>query len=195
MPDKVDGVLIYGQVIMNLFFNDECFGKLQKSAAPVKTKERIGLLQQKENYTLDDIQLFAKCIRKYTDGYQNKSGEKLPMSPIIRGLMTSPDYSFKDLTAIVKNGFMKNKSIWNELLQIDLRDTLRGIRVPYRIIQGSTDIVTSTKSVAEFVEQCGNECLSLRVLPGNGHMTGANGMNEVLSEGVELTERILASRV
>ncbi len=108
------------------------------------------------------------------------------MGSVIRGLLSSPDYSLKDFIAIVKNGYMKNTSIWNELLEIDLRDTLRNIRVPYRILQGSTDIVTSTKSMSAFVEISGNSNLSLRIIPDNGHIPGSSGMNEVLQEGVSL---------
>lgn len=190
MPDSIDGVVVYGQILSHLFFNEEVFSALLVSDAPPKAKERAGALRTQKSYNFADIQSMGGLIRKYTDGYQCKAGGVLPLGKILRGLLASPDYSFKDFIAVLKPGFMKDAHIWDELVATDLHDTLQEIRIPYRIIQGSTDLVTSTKAVARFVDTCGNPHLSLRVVPNNGHIPGPSCMDEVLLESVNLAQQV-----
>ncbi len=45
------------------------------------------------------------------------------MGHIIRGLLTGPDYTFKDVKALMVNGCTKNQSLFTELMEIDLTDT------------------------------------------------------------------------
>jgi len=54
-------------------------------------------------------------VRKYTNGYFNPNELKAPLGEMIKGLMFSPDYRFKDFLAIVKNGYAKNHSIMDEI--------------------------------------------------------------------------------
>ena len=42
------------------------------------------------------------------------------MFSIIKGLLTSPDYKFKDFKAVMINEYKESTFIWNELLKIDL---------------------------------------------------------------------------
>jgi len=186
LPGLIDNVLVCGQVLNNLFFNAEVYETLSKVDLSQKAKKQLMEIQDKKEKTIEDIKRIAMLIRKYTEGYQVKSKDKMKMSGLIYGLLTSPDYSLKDFIAVIKNGFMKNKSILNELLRIDLSDILRNVQVPYHILQGSLDIVTSTKAVSAFVQNSKNDYLSLRVLANNGHMPSTTGMNEVLKESINL---------
>jgi ESS family glutamate:Na+ symporter len=96
--------------------------------------------------------------------------------------MTSPDYKFKDFKAIVMNGYMKNTSLITELSELDLRESLKSVSVPYHIIQGETDIVTCTSSIVSFVEESDNPNLTCKVIPNSAHIPGVNGMQAVFEE-------------
>ena len=111
------------------------------------------------------------------------------MGFIIKGLLTSPDYKFKDFKAIMVNGYMKNNSLWNEILRLDLTQTLNNIEVPYIILQGDTDVVASTKIVEEFLEFSNNDNLKLHIVSNTGHYPSVAMMNklmEALDEVVDL---------
>jgi len=194
LPDLVDAVLVYGQVLKDMFFNDEVFETLHAAGLPQKAMDEAEALRAKPLHTTEEIIAISKLITKYTDGYQCKAGGKLPMGKMIWGLLSSPDYSLKDFLAVLSNGTVKNHSLLNELMPQDLRDVLREVRVPYHILQGSTDIVTSTKNISAFMAENTNAYLSLRVLPNNGHVPGPDGMEEVLAEGLQMLRDIQAAR-
>lgn len=119
----VDGVVAWGQIVKDIFFNEEVVNALDKTKLS-KTKLEIIKTAQRENVSSRELQLVSSSIRKYTNGYQNRMGEQAPIGPIIKGLLTSPDYSFRDFKAIMVNGYQKNSSLWREILQIDLSGIL-----------------------------------------------------------------------
>ena len=124
-----------------MFICDEVRDTLEQTSIPVKKLERI------KNVTVDNYN--GKDLQLISNAYQNRIGKKVPMGTIIKGLLTSPDYKMKDFKAIMVNGYMKNTSLWKEILQIDLTEQLRSVKIPYMILQGDTDIVASTKIVKE----------------------------------------------
>lgn len=187
-PYAVDGVISCGQMIKNILLCDEVKNCLKNAHLSKKKMDRINSVTI-ENYTRKDMQLIFTSLNKYTDAYQNKSGTKPPMGIIIKGLLTSPDYKFKDFKAIMVNGYMKNNSLWNEILRLDLTQTLNNIEVPYIILQGDTDVVASTKIVEEFLEFSNNDNLKLHIVSNTGHYPSVAMMNklmEALDEVVDL---------
>lgn len=188
IPELIDSVVIYGQVIRNLFFNEGVLKVLEKSSIPkkklVKAKQILN-----EGPKEDGLPFLTGCIRKYTNGYQNKEGKQAPIGKIIMGLLTSPDYSFKDFKAIVVNGTAKSKLLWPELLAIDLTKELQEVKVPYYIVQGDTDIVTDTQVVEDVVKQSGNEYLHLNVIEKSGHIPGVAGMDAVLERILDICQK------
>ena len=179
-PNAVDGVIACGQIVKDVFFSDEVEEALTQSKIPKKKLAKIRKITI-ENYTGKDLQLISSALRKYTDAYQNKIGEKAPMGSIIKGLMTSPDYTMKDFKAIMLNGYMKNTSLWKEILQINLTEQLQNVKVPYIILQGDTDIVASTKLVKELVADSNNTNLACKVVADTGHMPGVKMMDTLLT--------------
>ena len=121
-------------------------------------------------------------IIKYNNRFVNNQISNAQTRKIIRGIMTSPDYKFKDFKAIVMNGYMKNTSLITELSELDLRESLKSVSVPYHIIQGETDIVTCTSSIVSFVEESDNPNLTCKVIPNSAHIPGVNGMQAVFEE-------------
>ncbi len=80
------------------------------------------------------------------------------------------------------NGYTGNNSLWNELLKIDLTDTLDNVKIPYIIIQGNTDIVASTKTVKELVKASDNSNLKFCEVKDTGHFPGADMMEKIFEE-------------
>ena len=188
IPDMIDAVVTYGQVIRKLFFNDELLKELEKSNIPKKKLDKVKLILQ-DGPKEEALPFLTGCIRKYTNGYQNKEGQQAPMGTIIKGLLTSPDYSFKDFKAIMVNGTAKSKLLWPQLLDLDLRDELATVTVSFYVVQGDTDIVTSTSAVEEVVKQSGNENLHFEVIEKSGHIPGVEGMNAISERIINICQK------
>ena len=185
-PDMIYGVVASGQIVKNVFFNDDVMEALEKSATPKKKLEIIKNAKP-ETANPKELQTINACLTKYTDAYNNKNCKKAPMGKIIMGLMTSPDYSFMDFKAVVDNGYKGNVSLWHEILKIDLTDTLNNVKIPYYIIQGETDIVASTNVVKELVGNSENENLSCIVVENTGHFPGVEMMDNIFENLCELS--------
>ena len=178
-PNAVDGVIASGQIIKNVFLCEEVMNELDKSKISRKKMDKIRTVTV-DNYSGKDLQLISTSLRKYTNAYQNKIGAKAPMGSIIKGLLTSPDYKFKDFKAIMVNGYMKNNSLWNEILRIDLSEILGSVKIPYILLQGDTDIVASTQTAKSLVSNCNNPNLRIQVISNTGHMPGVEMMESLM---------------
>lgn len=184
-PDMADGAVVAGQIIERAFFNEEVLETLEQTNIPEKKLEAIRNADI-EHITQKDLQLVSSCLRRYTDAYQNKKGKQAPMGKMIGGLLTSPDYSFKDFKAVMINGYRENMSLWREILTIDLSGALSGVKIPYSILQGDTDLVASTKYVSELVETAANPCLKCHIIENTGHYPGMAMMEAVYAQMLSL---------
>ncbi len=185
--EPVDGVLSCGQIVRNVFFNDIVYRALEQSKLPAEKLARIRNIRI-EQITDKDMQLISGSVRKYTYGYTNPNGKKAPMGGMIFGLMTSPDYEFKDFKAIMMNGYLGNLSLWKEILTLNLSDVLRKMKVPYVMLQGDTDIVAATEYVQEITENSSNSNLQCRVIENCGHQPSADMMDAVYNALLDLTK-------
>lgn len=185
----VNGVLVYGQIVKEVFFNEEVIAALEKTKISKSKLESIKRMKR-ENASSKDLQLVTRSIGKYTDGKQNKKGKPAPMGPIIKGFLTSPDYHFKDFKAIMINGYQKNFSLWREILQIDLSSILENVQIPYVILQGDTDLVASASTVKTLVRNSGNPNLQCEIVEDSGHMPGKEGMELMLEKLGQLSRNI-----
>lgn len=181
-PELIDGVITYGQVLYQLMQSQEAIDAVMNSKAPQKIKNEIKSAVDSKALNKSTAMKLSSAIRKYTYGYNDPNEPKAKVGEMIRGIMTSPDYRFKDFIAIVKNGYMKNSSLISELSKLDLRDALKGVSVPYHILQGETDLVTETKSIMSFVEKAENPNLTCKVIANSSHIPGMNGMQAVFEE-------------
>lgn len=180
IPELINGVLVYGQILRAPMRTEETLQAILASNAPEKVKQAASAICAGKRLERDDCMKISAYVRKYTEGYINKKEPKSPMGSMIKGILTSPDYRFKDFTAIVKNGYMKNQSLMSALSEADLRPVLEKITVPYHVIQGDTDIVTSTSMIVAYIQSCGNPKLTCEVIKDAAHMPGMNGMNAVM---------------
>lgn len=181
IPNLIEKVFTYGQILKELTFNDETFGALENSGMSKRDKKKLETIKlHRDNPTADEIKTVMGFVRKYTEGYTSKAGGKTDFGKIIRGIFTSPDYSLKDFMACVISGYSKNNSLMNELMKIDLSDTFTGMKTPYYIIQGDTDIVTSTTAIKRFVEGSNNSNLHFEEVPHSGHMPSSEAMDVIV---------------
>ncbi|MCM1165846.1 MAG: alpha/beta hydrolase [Lachnospiraceae bacterium] len=183
VPELINKAAVYGQVTKNLFFNSEVLEALNAAAISGKHKALLKELASRREHGTKDIKDMAGLIRRYTEGYQAKGGGKTPMAKILWGLLTSPDYSFKNFMSVAVNGTTKNNSLYKEIVSLDITDVLARVKIPYLILQGETDIVTSTKFIRDFVNTAANGNLTLSVLPRSGHMPGGDAMKKIIESG------------
>lgn len=187
---KIDGVVVCGQVLKSPMTSDGAFEAIARSDAPSEKKAFAAALQKKikagQSPTVDDLYKLPAIVRKYTDGYLNRSSAPAPVGKIIRGMIFSPDYRFKDFKAVVRNGYAKNESILKELAAIDLSDCLASVDVPYGIFQGETDIVTDTREIAEFVGGLNKPNITCTTIPAMGHFPSEAALGAVFDEIVKL---------
>ncbi len=181
VPELLNGVLVYGQVLKNLFFNDEVLSAFE--SAPKGKKLAVHNIIKTntdcEYKVLDaNMKKLYKLLKKHTNAYTNKNSKPLAVGKIVKGLIASPDYTFKDFKAIVNNGYRQNEILWRELLEADLSDELSKVRVKYLLLQGDTDIITSTKFLLS--EDFGNGNVTVRVIKNSGHIPSAAAMEECI---------------
>ncbi len=190
VPELLSGVVTCGQVITSPMLSANAFEAVEASLAPEKKKKFAREIHLKgTDITLKEMMEFSKIIRKYTNGYNNKSSKPAPVGEIIKGLLTSPDYSFKDFIAIIKNGYMNNESLLREMASKDLSNLFKEITIPYLIFQGETDIVTDTKSVVKLVDELNNPNISCYVHPNVGHFPTETTMNQIFEKLIDLTSK------
>lgn len=184
-PEKLSGVLTYGQVLKNLFFNEEV--KSAFSNAPKKAQEQAAKIFADGincDYKILDknFKTLYKLLNKYTNAYNNKNAKPAPIGKIVLGLLTSPDYTLKNVKAVMKNGYAGNTTLWRELLNVDLTPLLAEVKINYLLLQGDTDIITSTANVLTAVKGCNNQNVSVKVIKDSGHMPSAAAMEECFAE-------------
>lgn len=184
---EVDAVVVWGQVFRKLFLNEEVYKALEHAGVSAAKMRRIRAIDA-DHFRDRDMKLLAGSIRKYTDGYFNKKGEQTPAGPVIRGLLTSPDYRFKDFRAVMINGTATGTRLWPELLKMDLTGELLEVGIPYYILQGDTDIVTSTADIQRTVELSDNPHLHCQVIADSGHIPGKAGMEAVLETLINIVQ-------
>lgn len=179
---SLNGVIVYGQVLYRLLRCDDTRLAIMESKAPRKVKNEVESAFENDEFPIDFAMKMVRYIAKYTNGYRNPNEPKSSVGKIIRGLLSSPDYKLGDFIAVMKNGYSNNHSIVNELAEVDLRDDIKNITIPYKIFQGESDIVTSTNMIKKFIEDCGNSMVSCSVIKDGAHIAGINGMNVIMKE-------------
>ncbi len=185
--EPVDGVLSCGQIVRNVFFNDIVYRELEQSKLPAEKLDRIRSIRIGQ-ITDADMRLISGSVQKYTYGYNNPNSKKAPMGSMIFGLLTSPDYRFKDFKAIMLNGCQGNLTLWKEILALDLSDVLRNVNIPYVMLQGDTDIVAATEYVQEIAQNSGNPHLQCQVVRDCGHHPSADMMDAAFHALLALTK-------
>lgn len=182
VPRLIACVKIYGQILGHLWFNEEVFHTLLEAPLPNKKRKRLEQVEKAGSHSFQDIKFISTLIQKYTDGFLSRNNKNLSFVKLTKQFLGSPDYSLKDCWALFYNGYINSQRLLEELIEIDLSDTLSKVSVPYRILQGELDITTSTKTITAFMKESNNLFLSLRVLPNSAHIPTLKAMDAIMNE-------------
>ena len=176
--EALSGVVASGQVVHDLTFNEITRAALQKTNLPPKKIQSL-LSLEPETATAGELQKLMAVLRSKTDGFRNPK-DQAPVGPVIWGMLTSPDYSLRDFMAVVQNGYTGLEAPIRQLTRLDLRETLRGTKIPYWMLCGETDLVTPGAYARKLSETAGNPRLFFREIPDSGHFFGPRGMDRLL---------------
>ncbi|MBT1165195.1 alpha/beta fold hydrolase [Bifidobacterium simiarum] len=175
-PDVIDRVMAQGQVLHDLTFNDDVYAALDRARLPRRVRDDLRRIRGERYPSNTDMTRVNRWIMRYTQGLMSRTDGGMDVRTIVRGLLTSPDYSLRTIPALLSNHASRCVRLLREATDLDLRDTLRRVGVPYLIVQGSKDLVTPTSMVERFVRESDNPNLSLRVLPDMSHVPGRKSM-------------------
>lgn len=180
MPELIDSVLVYGQITSDLTLNEEVFEALRKSDLPKKDKEKLELIAAKDEFDIEDALLVSGWINLYTQGLVAEGTSMWDFVPKLIGQMFSPDYKLKDGFAIMDNDYDDNRDFLKQMYALDLRPLLKEVSIPYTILQGEHDLVTSTKAIKELVESTNNPNLKIKIFPNSSHTPSQDTLAEVI---------------
>lgn len=185
-PQLIDGVIAWGQIVNRLLYNGEIEREIALRAPKRAQAQLARIYAAGIDCHLSEIAANARqvmtLIDKYTDGRHNRSSRPVPAGGIFKGLLTSPDYTLRDLRAVFHNGFDANGSLWRELLHADLTPLFAQIGIPYAILQGETDLITPTANVRAALDRADNRLVSVREIKGSGHIPSMDALNEIYRE-------------
>lgn len=180
-PKLVDGVLAWGQIVKDCFINEHSLDALDKSKI---SRNKINQIRNidRHNFTSKQMKLIALSLKKYTGAYVNKHSKSSNMMPLIFGIMTSPDYKFKDFLALFKNDVAGNNDLFKEIINIDVTSNLSQVQIPYLILQGEDDLITDTKMISDFISKTNNDNLKFKSYKEVGHLPNDLAMKEIINE-------------
>ena len=180
-PKLVEGVLVWGQIVKDCFINKNSLDALEKSKISKKKINEIKKID-KQNFTSKQMKLVATSLKKYTNAYVNKKSKNSSMMPLIFGLMSSPDYKFKDFLLALKNDVTGNNDLFKEIINIDVTKELSLVQIPYVILQGENDLIADSKMISDFVDKTNNGFLKLKCINDVGHLPDDLAMKEIVKE-------------
>lgn len=180
MPESIDSVVVYGQITKAMNLNDEIFNALRESNLPDKDKEKLETIAAKKEFDIDDALLVSKWVNRYTEGMVAKGTSLWDYVPILLDTALSPDYHIRDGIALMDNDYDDNKNFIQQVFDLDLGPLLQKVEIPYTILQGEYDLVTSTQAVKELVDSSDNPYLKLEILPDSSHNPSKEAIKKII---------------
>lgn len=138
-------------------------------------------IKTKDTYTVADWEFVFDKVT--SGGYYISKGLLRPyLAELLVGMLTSQDYTIKDVIFIGSNGYQDNVALMMELVDIDLTDTLKKIQVPYHIVQREDDVITSPKPLREIVQKVDNDDIRLEIIPSNKYFQSLAMIQKLVAE-------------
>ncbi|UUX33897.1 alpha/beta fold hydrolase [Fundicoccus culcitae] len=180
-PDLIDRVVVYGQVSKSIFFNEEIFQLMEQMSLNDEETIHFQQIMMAEDYSMNDLEFVSNKI--INAGYYFSDGLfRYGLLELLVGILTSPDYTFSDKSALSSNGYQDNTSLMLELINTDLSAVFRDIQIPYQIYQGENDVITSTKQLVQVIEEIDNPHLSIEIIENNAHFPSWKTIQFLLSQ-------------
>lgn len=184
----LSGVLVYGQILRDLFQTDDVRQAIMNSNASKTVKKMTTRIFESDRFTPETLIRISNYIKKYTNGYYVSAQARAQFRKLMAEYMASTDYTLGDYLAITSNPYSRNRSLLREFATLDLSEELSQVRIPYRILQGENDIISTVSMIRDFCENSGNRMLSCTVVSDSSHLPGQKAMEAILRE-TELMNR------
>lgn len=182
IEDKVSGVLTCGQFINQKENHKINIDALETIKLKQKDLEIFDKIKNEDSFE-SKVKL-DKLISKYTNGvtYNEKDASNSIYAKLLLKVLFSPDYNLKDFLR-AQNGqenTQNNTHILSEIDGLDLRDSLKQVKVPYTIVQGKCDLITSTELVKDSLKDLDN--INYVELEKSGHLPSNEDFNVLIQE-------------
>lgn len=180
MPESIDSVLVYGQMTVADNLSEENFATLRASKLSDKDKEKLEEITAKKEPDINDRMLVSGWISRYTEGMVAQGTSFWDYVPLLLDSAFSPDYRLRDGIALMVNDYDGHQNFLQQVFEIDLREVLKEVKVPYMIVQGEHDLVTSTNSVKALVDSADNPYLKLEIIPNSSHNPSQAALEQLI---------------
>ena len=172
MPDIIDGVIAYGQIVDNVLAYKNAYEVL--NSCELTDKERKALDNAMENTSNPDFLVVYDLMCKYTNGidYNGEEDTNTKFYTTALYMLVSPDYSVVDIynaldSLVSDNGSQK---LYEEINTINMKSELERISIPYHIVQGADDLNTPTDLVEDVIDELDNDFISYTCFDNSGHI-------------------------
>ena len=189
VPELIDEVVAYGQITRELYTNDVLMEALRAANLREKERARLEGIAKQETLAPHDVEFLSGLIQRRTEGLLAKGTSMLDFLDLIVGAATSPDYSFQDFGALFRNGTTGNPQLLDEMLAQDLRGQLAEVTIPYFVVQGDKDLVTTTAIVRRDIGAMDNPNLHYVELPNTSHIPSQEALEYLLDSSNGLCDK------
>lgn len=189
IPDKIDGVIAYGQFTNIPIWKQAMYDKLQVTGLSAKEKEAL------ENAMSDPSAAGFKSVLKEASAktslyyYKGKEASNLDFYMHCFHLMISPDYSLSDAMHAYSNP-SGDALMYNHVFNIDMSNEQQSVQVPFLILQGEDDLITPVSHNKELVSK--NSFMSMKVFKNAGHIPTNQSYDEMFGEIISFKNRIMS---
>lgn len=185
ISEYIDKFISYGTLI-NMEISYKYLGELLLNEnLSSKDKEKVNyLLSQK--YTYDNIIELQKISLNYGLSVQGMDKMDSFIYKSLFKLLTSPDYSLKDVFGVLNNNVSESK-IYNEINDMDVTDMFDNITIPLYIIQGKYDNQTPHYIISDYLKNHNNA--HYLELENSGHFPTNDDFDKVIKYIVELKDK------
>lgn len=188
IPDKIDGVISYGQVTSIPIWKQAMNDELQK--LKLTEKEKKELKNAMDDNSVDGFKSALNMASNKTNLYTYKGDEASNWDYYMHAfhVMISPDYSLLDAIHAYSNP-SGDALMYDHVMNVDMSKEQRSIKVPFLILQGEDDFITPVSYNENLVKQ--NEFMSLKVFKNAGHIPTNKSYEEMFNAINEFKEQII----
>ncbi len=181
-PDRVDGVVAYAQPLSKAGRTPDALERLQNAALSEEDREAFN--ESKDSEKWEDIMRLYGLLEEYVPtGTVDGASYGRVYSAFLWELI-SPDYSPREayLAAFSRAKPQVYKDLLPSIFLCDLSKELSNVKIPYAVVQGDKDVLTSFENIRAFIDACGNPNLTLRTVENCAHIPSDAAFAAIIDE-------------
>ena len=186
IPDKIDGVIAYGQVTSIPIWKQAMHDKAQELELSAKDNKE---LEDAMNDTSESgFYKMLNIVSKKTSLYYYKGEEASNWDFYMHSfhVMISPDYTLLDAIHAYSNP--SGDSLMQQVMDIDMSEEQQLIRVPFLIMQGEDDFITPITYNESLVKL--NKHMSLSIFKNAGHIPTNKSYEEIFHDIIQFRDMV-----